>query len=171
MRHIKPKRIVAERLPPEGGIPCHDPAVTNLVDMRSLTPDARYERRTEVVRLKKTGLTYLQIGAQTELLRLREEYPRVTARAVIEDAEVNRGNDAPLRGLADRAESVGSGATDVDNQLGLTGGGSFQAGLTRRYLSQAHGGVARGGSKRSRCRPLCRDSCCRTSEPRPRHAR
>ncbi len=198
--------------------------------MRSLTPDARYERRTEVVRLRKTGLSYFQIGAQTGLsrtgvfdickryaatgpaslrdapasrasgaarklqlpqeallrqlicsgtpdqldlpfalwtrsavvrliearlglrlkvrtlgsylarwgfsprksgkhardlssarrLRLREEYPRVAARAVIEDAEINWGDDAPLRGHADKADCVGPGATDVDDQLGLT---------------------------------------------------
>lgn len=198
--------------------------------MRSLTPDARYERRTEVVRLRKTGLTYLQIGAQTGLSRtgvfdickryaatgsaslrsapasrtsgaarklqlpqeallrqlicsytpdqlgmpyplwtrsavirlidsrlglrlkvrtlgsyltrwgfsprktdrqardtasarrllLREEYARVAARAVVEDTEVNWGDDAPLRGSAGAGECVGLGATDVDNQLGLT---------------------------------------------------
>ncbi len=219
-----------ECLPPGGWIPCHDAAVTNLVDMRSLTPDARYERRTEVVRLRKTGLTYLQIGAQTGLsrtgvfdickryavtgpaslrdapasrasgavrklqlpqeallrqlicsctpdqldmpsplwtrsavtrlidlrlglrlkvrtldayltrwgfsprksgkhardlsserrLRLREEYPRVAARAVIEDAEVNWGDDGPLLGYADGAECVAPRATDADDQLGLT---------------------------------------------------
>lgn len=37
--------------------------------MRSLTPRARFERRMEVVRLRKTGLTYLQVGAQTGLSR------------------------------------------------------------------------------------------------------
>lgn len=37
--------------------------------MRSQTPHARYERRTEVVRLRKTGFTYLQIAAHTGLSR------------------------------------------------------------------------------------------------------
>ncbi len=198
--------------------------------MRSLTPDARYERRTEVVRLRKTGLTYLQIGAQTGLSRtgvfdickryaatgaaslrdatagrasgavrklqlpqeavlrrlicdytpdqlamsyplwtrsavvrlidsrfglrlkvrtlgsylarwgfaprstgkhardlssarrllLRKEYPRIAARAVVEDAEVSWGDDAPLRGHADGAGCIGPGVAEVDHQFGLT---------------------------------------------------
>ena len=196
--------------------------------MRSLTPDARYERRTEVVRLRKSGLTYLQIGAQTGLSRtgvfdickryvatgpaslrdapaghasgairklrlpqelllrqlicdytpdqlcmpyllwtrsavtrlidsrlglrlkartldsylarwrfsprsasihevslaralwLRREFPTIAAQAVAEDAEVNWGGDAPLRGVADVAQDAGPGMAKEDEQLGLT---------------------------------------------------
>ena len=198
--------------------------------MRSLTPDARRERRAEVVRLRKTGLTYLQIGTQTGLSRtgvfdickryaatgsaafknatasrpsgavrklllpqesmlrelickhtpdqldmpyalwtraaassliasrlglrlkvrtlgsyltrwgfsprksgrhawdlsaagrlwLRDEYPYVAARALVEDADVHWGEDAPLRGHAGETQSSGHGVVDVDRQLGLT---------------------------------------------------
>jgi transposase len=48
---------------------CHHSAVTNTIDMRSLAPDARAEMRAEIVRLRKAGLTYLQISAQTGLSR------------------------------------------------------------------------------------------------------
>ncbi len=38
-------------------------------DMRSLSRDARHERRVQVIRLRKTGLTYDAIAAQTGLSR------------------------------------------------------------------------------------------------------
>jgi transposase len=38
-------------------------------DMRTLTREARYERRVQVVRLRKAGLTYEAIAAQTGLTR------------------------------------------------------------------------------------------------------
>ena len=39
------------------------------VDMRSLSPDNRYKRRIEVIRLRKTGLSHLAIGSATGLSR------------------------------------------------------------------------------------------------------
>ncbi len=38
-------------------------------DMRTLSPEARHERRVQVIRLRKTGLTYEAIAAQTGLSR------------------------------------------------------------------------------------------------------
>ena len=38
-------------------------------DMRSLSREARHERRVQVIRLRKTGLTYDQIAEQTGLSR------------------------------------------------------------------------------------------------------
>ena len=38
-------------------------------DMRSLSRDARHERRVQVIRLRKSGLTYEEIAAQTGLSR------------------------------------------------------------------------------------------------------
>lgn len=38
-------------------------------DMRTLSPEARYERRVQVIRLRKAGLTYDAIAAQTGLTR------------------------------------------------------------------------------------------------------
>jgi transposase len=38
-------------------------------DMRTLSRDARHERRVQVIRLRKTGLTYDAIAAQTGLSR------------------------------------------------------------------------------------------------------
>ena len=39
------------------------------IDMRSLTPEARYERRVQVIRLRDAGVTYEQIGEQLGLSR------------------------------------------------------------------------------------------------------
>ena len=39
------------------------------VDMRSLSPDNRYKRRVEVIRLRKAGLSHLAIGSATGLSR------------------------------------------------------------------------------------------------------
>jgi transposase len=39
------------------------------IDMRSLSRDARHERRVQVIRLRKVGLTYDEIAAQTGLSR------------------------------------------------------------------------------------------------------
>ena len=66
--------------------------------MRSLTPDARYQRRTEVIRLRKMGLTYLQIGVQTGLSRtgvfdICKRYT-ATGNASLRDATAA---DSPLR--------------------------------------------------------------------------
>ena len=38
-------------------------------DMRSLSREARHERRVQVIRLRKAGLTYEQIAEQTGLSR------------------------------------------------------------------------------------------------------
>ncbi|OLI30721.1 helix-turn-helix domain protein, partial [Xanthomonas oryzae pv. oryzae] len=38
-------------------------------DMRSLSRDARHERRVQVIRLRKAGQTYDEIAAQTGLSR------------------------------------------------------------------------------------------------------
>ena len=38
-------------------------------DMRSLTREARHERRVQVIRLRKSGRTYEEIAAQTGLSR------------------------------------------------------------------------------------------------------
>lgn len=43
--------------------------VMEAIDMRSLSRDARHERRVQVIRLRKAGQTYDEIAAQTGLSR------------------------------------------------------------------------------------------------------
>ena len=47
----------------------HHLMVTEATDMRSLSHDARHERRVQVVRLRKAGQTYDEIAVQTGLSR------------------------------------------------------------------------------------------------------
>ena len=47
----------------------HHVGVMEPTDMRSLSRDARHERRVQVIRLRKAGMTYDEIAAQTGLSR------------------------------------------------------------------------------------------------------
>ena len=47
----------------------HHVVVMQATDMRSLSREARHERRVQVIRLRKAGRTYDEIAAQTGLSR------------------------------------------------------------------------------------------------------
>lgn len=105
--------------------------------MRSLSRDARHERRVQVIRLRETGLTYEEIAAQTGLSRtgvfdICRRYARGGAKA-LQDAiggrQVGEGR------CLSKVESDRIGVID-DYRIARAGGKKFQKETTFDKMAQ-----------------------------------
>ena len=120
------RQLICNHTPDQLGMPYPlwtRPAVIRLIDARL---GLRLKVRTLGSYLVRWGFSPHGAGrhardlSSARRLSLRKEYPRVAARAITEDAEVNWGDDIPLVGHADGAACIGPAATAAGSPLGLT---------------------------------------------------